>query len=119
MRLAIKQRVIGANVVRCLRWLKGRPSTLLLSGGAALDAEAVRIVGESVQHLETIVGTANIDGTHGPVHGSPWDCSLPSSNQIGAEAASPRGYCLRAAGRRAVRPPASRTSLTRLASRGL
>jgi hypothetical protein len=69
LRLAIKQRAIGANVARCLRWLKGRPSTLLLSGGAALDAEAVRIVSESVQHLETVVGTANIDGTHGPRYG--------------------------------------------------
>jgi hypothetical protein len=69
LRLAIKQRVIGANVGRCLRWLKGRPSTLLLCGGAALDTEAVRIVSESVRHLQITVGRANIDGTHGPRYG--------------------------------------------------
>ena len=39
LRLAIKQQVIGANVGRCLKWLRGvdaggRPSTLLLCGSA-------------------------------------------------------------------------------------
>ena len=47
LRLAIKRHAIGANVSRCLKWLGGTPDTLLLCGGAALDAESVRIVSES------------------------------------------------------------------------
>ena len=69
MRLAIKQHVIGVNVGRCLKWLKGRPSTLLLCGGAALDAESVRIVSESLREMGIAVGRANIDGRYGPRYG--------------------------------------------------
>jgi len=69
LRLAIKQHVIGANVGRCLKWLEGRPSTLLLCGGAALDAESVRIVSESLRAMGTTVGRANVDGRYGPRYG--------------------------------------------------
>lgn len=69
LRLAIKQHVIGVNVGRCLKWLKGRPSTLLLCGGAALDAESVRIVSESLREMGIAVGRANIDGRYGPRYG--------------------------------------------------
>lgn len=69
LRLAVKQEVIGANVDRCLHWLAGRPSTLLLCGGAALDAEAARIVGESLRASGTTVGTANVGGAYGPRFG--------------------------------------------------
>jgi hypothetical protein len=69
LRLAIKQSVIGANVSRCLKWLKGRPATVLLCGGAALDAESVRIVSGSVRGMGITVGKANINGTYGPRYG--------------------------------------------------
>jgi diol dehydratase reactivase alpha subunit len=74
LRLAIKQQVIGANVGRCLKWLtgaggRGTPNTLLLCGGAALDAESVRIVSESLRVLETTVGRANVAGSYGPRYG--------------------------------------------------
>lgn len=69
LRLAIKQSVIGASVSRCLKWLRGRPSTLLLCGGAALDAESVRIVTESVRSMGITVGRANINGEYGPRYG--------------------------------------------------
>ena len=74
LRLAIKQQVIGANVGRCLKWLmgvdeQGRPSTLLLCGGAALDAESVRIVSESLRAMEITVGRANVAGSYGPRYG--------------------------------------------------
>lgn len=69
LRLAIKQHVIGVNVGRCLKSLRGRPSTLLLCGGAALDAESVRIVSESLRTMGTTVGRANVDGRYGPRYG--------------------------------------------------
>jgi hypothetical protein len=69
LRLAIKQHVIGVNVGRCLKWIEGRPSTLLLCGGAALDTESVRIVSESLRALGTTVGRANIGGAYGPRYG--------------------------------------------------
>ncbi len=74
LRLAIKQQVIGVNVSRCLRWLGdsaagGGPSTLLLCGGAALDAESVRIVSESLRATGTTVGRANVNGSYGPRYG--------------------------------------------------
>ena len=73
LRLAIKQQVIGANVSRCLKWLSpaggGAPSTLLLCGGAALDAESVRIVSESLRAMEITVGRANVAGSYGPRYG--------------------------------------------------
>ena len=69
LRLAIKRHVIGANVGRCLKWLGGRPDTLLLCGGAALDAESVRIVSESLRAEGTTVGRANVGGTYGPRYG--------------------------------------------------
>jgi diol dehydratase reactivase alpha subunit len=67
LRLAIKKHVIGASVSRALRWLEGRPRMLLLCGGAALDAESVRAVGEAVGEGVT-VGRANVAGTMGPRH---------------------------------------------------
>ncbi len=69
LRLAIKQSVIGANVSRCLRWLGGRPAGVLLCGGAAQDAESVRIVSESLRGTAITVGKANINGTLGPRYG--------------------------------------------------
>jgi len=71
LRLAIKQQVIGVNVGRCLKWLRGvdaggGPSALLLCGGAALDAESVRIVSESLRVLGITVGRANVNGSYGP-----------------------------------------------------
>ena len=73
LRLALKQQVIGANVSRCLKWLSpagGRaPSTLLLCGGAALDAESVRIVGEALRSMGTTVGRANVGGRFGARYG--------------------------------------------------
>ena len=69
LRLAIKQQVIGANVSRCLKWLDGRPDTLLLCGGAALDAESVRIVSESLRAVGITVGRANVAGSYGPRYG--------------------------------------------------
>ena len=74
LRLAIKQQVIGVNVGRCLKWLRGvdagaGPSTLLLCGGAALDGESVRIVSESLRVPGITVGRANVAGTYGPRYG--------------------------------------------------
>jgi hypothetical protein len=69
LRLAIKKGVIGASVSRCLKWLSARPQVLLLCGGAALDAEAVRIVGDALRHTGTTVGKANIAGRYGPRYG--------------------------------------------------
>ena len=69
LRLAIKRGVIGANVSRCLSWLRARPRVVLLCGGAALDAEAVRIVGDSLRGTGTTVGKANIGGAYGPRFG--------------------------------------------------
>jgi hypothetical protein len=74
LRLAIKRQAIGANVVRCLKWLWGveagaGPSTLLLCGGAALDAESVRIVSESLRAMGITVGRANVAGGYGPRYG--------------------------------------------------
>jgi diol dehydratase reactivase alpha subunit len=69
LRLAIKRSVIGASVSRCLTWLRARPQVVLLCGGAALDAEAVRIVGDSLRGMGTTVGKANVGGTYGPRYG--------------------------------------------------
>ena len=69
LRLAIKRSVIGANVSRCLTWLRVRPRVVLLCGGAALDAEAVRIVGDSLRGTGTTVGKANVGGAYGPRYG--------------------------------------------------
>ena len=74
LRLAIKRQAIGANVGRCLKWLRGvdaggGPTTLLLCGGAALDAESVRIVSESLRALGITVGRANVNGRYGPRYG--------------------------------------------------
>ena len=69
LRLAIKRQVIGANVGRCMKWLEGTPDALLLCGGAALDAESVRIVSESLRARGTTVGRANIGGSYGPRYG--------------------------------------------------
>jgi hypothetical protein len=69
LRLAIKRHVIGANVGRCMKWLGGTPHTLLLCGGAALDAESVRIVSEALRAQGTTVGRANVGGAHGPRYG--------------------------------------------------
>jgi len=69
LRLAIKRGVIGASVSRCLTWLRARPHVVLLCGGAALDAEAVRIVGDALRGAGTTVGKANIAGAYGPRFG--------------------------------------------------
>jgi diol dehydratase reactivase alpha subunit len=69
LRLAIKKGVIGASVSRCLKWLTARPRLVLLCGGAALDAEAVRIVGDALRHTGTTVGKANVAGRYGPRYG--------------------------------------------------
>ena len=74
LRLAIKQQVIGANVGRCLKWLGGvaaedGPHTLLLCGGAALDAESGRIVSASLRGMGITVGRADVNGAYGPRYG--------------------------------------------------
>jgi hypothetical protein len=66
LRLAVKRGIVGANIARCLRNLSETPTTLLLCGGAALDAESVRIVTDAVSPLGVTVGRADVGGRFGP-----------------------------------------------------
>jgi Diol dehydratase reactivase ATPase-like domain/DD-reactivating factor swiveling domain len=90
LRLAIKRGVIGASVDRCLTWLRVRPRIALLCGGAALDSEAVRIVGDSLRGTGTTVGKANIGGAYGPRFGVAMGLLL-AFQRSGREIDAPRG----------------------------
>jgi hypothetical protein len=67
-RLHLKERAIGRNVERCLVHLgvASAAGILVLSGGGALDDEAVRIVSTSLRARGAIVGLANVLGRFGP-----------------------------------------------------
>jgi hypothetical protein len=66
-RAFLKDRAIGHNVQRCLRVV---PTTdvLLLSGGAALDREALRIVSDALRPRGVVVGRADVLGHFGPTY---------------------------------------------------
>jgi hypothetical protein len=67
VRAFLKDRAIGGNVQRCLRVVPAT-GTLLLSGGAALDREAVRIVSDALRPRGVVVGRADVLGRFGPTY---------------------------------------------------
>jgi len=66
VRLGLKARTIGANIERCLSLLHNAPPVLLLSGGAAMDDELVRVLSDVLDERDTVVGRANVAGHLGP-----------------------------------------------------
>jgi hypothetical protein len=63
----LKLRAIGHDVERCLRVVPAS-DVLILCGGAALDAEAMRIVSHALRPRGVVVGRANVLGRYGPLY---------------------------------------------------
>jgi hypothetical protein len=75
LRLALKRETIATNVDRGLRALPGRPTALVVAGGAALDSEVVRMLGERLGD-ETVVGRADVAGRLGTRGAVAWGLLL-------------------------------------------